>query len=109
MNLSVHERMVLLDILPREGTFVKLRLLKELRTFLGFSEVDIERFKPKETQLEDGRGRVEWDMSVDQMTEISISPTQREMIVEALQKMNAEARLTDREYSLYEKFVEGLE
>ena len=104
MNLSVAERYTLLSLLPQEGTFTTLKVVRKLREALSFSEQEISDFKIKETQTPNGVV-AQWDASAAS-AEISIGEVATDLIVNALKKLNESGKLTDREFSLYEKFVE---
>ncbi len=50
MELSVGERMVLLTILPKEGSLVDLRIIRDLQASLSFSEEDYAKYEIKLTK-----------------------------------------------------------
>lgn len=99
MELSVIDRIVLLDILPPAGTFLTMKIVRQLRDNLHFSEEEL-----KEFELAEKDGRYTWERS--RAVEVPIGPKAKEIIAAALKGMDAEERITDREFSLYERFVE---
>ena len=108
MKLSVGERYVLLEILPNEGTFTTLKILRSLQENLSFSEGDVKINSIKELVLDDGRINVTWDTSVPE-SEVPIGERGEDLIVTALKQLDKDGKLTQRHFSVYEKFVEHKE
>ena len=102
MELSVVERLTLMQILPKEGSFSTLRSIRELREAIAFDD-DAEEYGLREGMGPDGNGMVRWDKDVPK--EIAIPPKALPVIVDALVGMDKQKRLTDQHFSLYEKFV----
>jgi len=102
MKLNVLERMMLLNVLPREGSFVTLKVVADLRDELGFSETEHKKYKFVETE-----GRVTWNPAVEQFKEVHIGEKATDVVVDALKKLDEEKKLSLESMSLYEKFVEG--
>lgn len=102
MQLTVKERIMVLNILPAEGNFVTLKIIGDLKSALSFTEEELKSFEIKE----DG-GRVTWNQTAKQEAEISVGPKATSVIAEALEKMDRENKLTVDHLSIYEKFVDG--
>jgi len=98
MELSVIDRIVLLGTLPESGTFLTMKIVRQLRDNLYFSEEELKEFGLKQ----EGQQFV-WQTS--RAIEVPIGPKAKEIIATALKAMDAEERITDREFSLYERFV----
>ena len=103
MELGVFDRLILLNILPKEGDFTTLKIVRKLREDLSFTE---EEHKALEFKAED-EGRVVWRTEADEPKEIPIGEKATDIIVEVLKKLNDDKKLQDQHYSLYEKFVGG--
>lgn len=102
MKLNVLERVVLLGILPGEGDFTTLKILRELRDSLGFSEKEYKKFN-----LETKENQVTWDpVEGAKDVEIEIGETARDIIKDALVKMDQDKKLEEKHFSVYEKFVQ---
>lgn len=102
MKLNVAERISLLQILPSEGDFTTLRVLRELQGKLGFSEADWKKFK-----LERVEDRVQWDIKEGAKdVEIEMGEKALEIIKDALVKLDKSKKLTSQLISVYEKFVQ---
>lgn len=100
MKLGVFERLILLNILPKEGDFTTLKIIRKMREDLSFSE---EEHKTLEFKFEENR--VQWKSEADKPREINFGEKATDVIVEVLKKLNSDKKLTDQHYSLYEKFV----
>lgn len=101
MKLNVLERMMLLNVVPREGSFVTLKVVGELRNDLSFSEAELKKYKFVETE-----GRVSWNPAAEQIKEVHIGEKATDVVVEALEKLDEEKKLTMEHVSLYEKFID---
>ncbi len=101
MQLNVGERLVLLSILPEESNFVTLKIVRELKEKLSFSEEELKAYNFKQ----EGNS-VKWDATVDTNKEIAIGEKQTDLIKDALKKLNDANKLKQEHFGLYEKFVE---
>lgn len=102
MKFSVAERMALLGMLPAEGDIVTLRILRDLKAALSFSEDEIARGKITAQP----NGWVIWDQSVQLEKEIEIGPAAFGVIRTALKNANDAKKLKEASIGLYERFVE---
>ena len=100
MKLTVLERLVLQQILPQEGNFVTLKILRSLKTNLGISEKEY-----KEFEIDQNGEQVTWNAKGNEEREIEIGEKATDIIVESLKKLNEEQKLTEQHYSIYEKFL----
>jgi len=100
MELNTVERLTLLNILPMEGTFITLKLVRELREMLSFDELELKRLK----FVQEG-DQVRWDESIDTLKDCDIGEKMTDLIVECLKKLDDEKKLILQAFSLYEKFV----
>jgi len=101
MKLSVHERLLLLNLLPATGDITSIKLLRKAKEDLSFNE--------KENKdlgfVQDGemlrwnseKGNVEKDVTIGEII--------TELIKTELKKMNEEKKLTEQHISIYEKFI----
>uniref|UniRef100_A0A6M3LFR9 Uncharacterized protein n=1 Tax=viral metagenome TaxID=1070528 RepID=A0A6M3LFR9_9ZZZZ len=100
MELDVRERLILLSILPQEGNFITLKVMRQLREGLSFNEEELKQYSF--VQNED---RVTWDDKVEQVKEIEIGEKATDIIKESLKKLNETKKLKDEHYTIYEKFM----
>ena len=99
MKLNVLERLLLGNMLPDNGSFVTLKIVRDLRTTLMFTEEEINTIS-----LRDDGGQVKWELNIEK--DFEITPMQIQLIVNALKKLDADETLTEQHMSLCEKFLE---
>lgn len=103
MKLKVFDRMILLNILPKEGDFTTLKIVRKMREDLSFSEVE---HKALGFQfLKDGR--VKWKVEASVEKEINFGEKATDIIVDTFKKLNDDKKLGDEHIDLYEQFVGG--
>ena len=100
MKLSVHERVVILSLLPKEGSFATLKILEQLRMSLSFTEEELKKWKIVENTKE---GRINWEK--DGEAEIPVGEKATDIVVDALKKRDKENSLPMRAMGVYEKFI----
>jgi hypothetical protein len=100
MILNVRERLALLSILPKEGNFINLKLIRVLREELSFSEEESEVLKFKQSE-----GIINWIEANDPMKNIVIGEIINALIVDILKTKDRDNKLTEDYISLYEKFI----
>jgi len=100
MKLTVRERLMLLGVLPREGSFATLRIIRRLQDELSFTEEEHQEFGLRET--EEG---IVWNTSAEREKEIKIGFKASEVIVTALKELDRKNQLRVDHISLFEKFV----
>jgi len=129
MKLGVYERLILQNILPQEGDFITLKLVRKLRESLAFSEKEIAEidFKnhwkcPKCNKVELSAnvikcqdcgiymipaGQVTWDeeKAINVVKDVHMGKAMLNLCETALQKLSDEKKLTEQHMSLFEKFV----
>lgn len=100
MNLNVKERLMLLGLLPNEGNFANLKIIRKLQEDLSFSEEEHQEFGLKETEQ-----GVEWVTAADREKEVEIGLKASEIIADALKDLDRKNKLQVDHISLFEKFV----
>jgi len=99
MKLSVVERLVLLELLPKEGSFANLKLLRIARESLSFDEEE-----NKALNIHQEGDRVIWNNNVNIIKDVTIGEVATQMIVKELEKLDKEENLKEEHLSLFEKF-----
>jgi hypothetical protein len=104
MELNIAERLTLLGILPKEGNFLTLKILRKLREELSFSEEELKKY-----QITQDGEQIHWNSEKDKKEpkDFKISGELLAVIVKSLKELDASGKLTINHYSLYEKFVES--
>jgi hypothetical protein len=93
---------MLLGTLPKEGDFTTLKIIRKMREDLSFSEDEHAQLNFRTTE-----SGMAWNAAGDMPRDFSFGEKATDMIIAALKKLNAEKKLTEDHYSLYEKFVEA--
>ncbi len=116
MELTIGERFGLLGILPNEGDFVTLKLVRNLQEKLSVNEDDFKKYgiltEGEEYTVQDGvvrvvkEGGVRWaPESADLVDDIEIGGKTLSIVVGILEKLSNENKLSMQHISLFEKFV----
>ena len=106
--LNLPERMHLLGILPQEGNFTTLRIVRALREQLSLSEAEHAEFGIETKQNENGSVTYNWSNGDAALTakEFQFQPKALSIIIEVLRHLDAQKQLRTEHISLYEAFVE---
>lgn len=105
MKLSILERLMIMNILPKESNFLTLKIIRELQTNLSFSEEEISFYKMETLE----NGNIKWDDKKEQEKpekEIEIGGKTMSIIVESLEKLDKANKITLSHFSLCEKFLD---
>jgi len=99
-KLDVLERLILLQVLPKEGNYSNLKALRVVREALAFSEAENKALAFREEQ-----GMLRWNPLGAPPKEIFFGEIIEGLIVKALKELDKAEKLTQDHFSLYEKFV----
>jgi len=102
IKLNVMERIMAMNVLPKEGSFVTLKTIRDTTDKLGLKEVELKEFEVKQ----DG-DKVTWNQKGNEEVEIDFGERAIDLMTGALKKLSEENKLTQQQFSLYEKFVKG--
>ena len=107
-KLSLKDRIALLNILPREGNVVTLRIIRDLQGALGFSEAEISDYAIAVTHVGAGKGfRTSWNAQGNKAVKsVKIGVNAESVIVEKLKELSDKKLLPLDLLDLYERFVE---
>lgn len=100
MKLSVKERLLLLNILPKESNFLTLRIVRDLQNALSFSEEEVKQFEFKT----EGNKAI-WNQEKEIDKEIQIGEKATDLIIDSLKELDKLKKINMDIYNLYEKFV----
>lgn len=98
MLLSVQERLIMLSILPAEGDLTSLRVIRDVKMALGFTEEEIATIG-----FSYADGRTTW--KTDMQTEIAVGPKVLTIVHSAFGKLNQNQALTLDMLPLYERLL----
>jgi len=104
MELTVLERLVIQGLLPKEGNYTTLKLLRECREALSFDDLENRRLE----FFQDG-DQVRWNETAgrDIVKNIEFGEVMKLEIIASLKKLEEEKKLRDEHFTIYEKFVEN--
>jgi hypothetical protein len=100
IGLGIGERLMVLSILPKEGSFVTLRLIRGLIDRLGLTAEEITKFGV----VEEG-GNVKWHISGNEPIDFEFADAELDLIKKELKRMDSENKLPIDLFPVYEKFM----
>jgi hypothetical protein len=100
LKLNTFDRLVLLNILPREGDITILKIVRKLRENLSFSEAE-----HKALQFKQEDGQIKWRTEADSPKDVFLGEKATDIIVETLKSLSAQKKLLEEHLPLYEKAV----
>jgi hypothetical protein len=106
IKLSLFERLVCMSFLPKEDSFITLRIIRDLQRELAPTEKEIKLAGLE--RLPDGIIRAK-DWFAVKEKEIVFFSTTRKFIIDALRNLDEAERLPNEYYTLYEKFIKDPE
>ena len=98
MKLNVLERILLGQILPKEGSFTNLKLLRVIKEDLSFTEKENKLLKFRQ----EGE-RTMWDNAVKEK-EVKVGEVTHSLVLKKLLELDKEEKLTEEHITLWEKF-----
>lgn len=100
MKLNVLERLLLLNMLPGEGDLTTIRIVRQLREELSFSEEEHAalNFRPV------GENQLRWEDGVVDDKEFDFAAKATGLIADALEKLIKEEKVQEQHISLFDKF-----
>jgi len=117
MKLKLLERFVILKMLPIEGTFATLNIVRTLQKSLAPSEEEYKEFGIKQAGEEyidkDGNkiivpeNQSMWNEKGVEEIDIEIGEKATDIIIESLEKLDKEGKLMSQHMSIYEKFIKN--
>lgn len=99
MELSILERINLLNVMPVEGDLVSMRVVKKLRDDLGFSEEEI-----KSNQITSEDNQIKW-RETGYTKEVSVGEKAVEVIKAAFEKLDQAGKFREDLIPLYDKIA----
>lgn len=100
MKLTILERLLALGVLPKEGSYITLKVIRRGQEELSFTDEEIKKYK----FVNEGE-QTRWDDKVEQETDIKLGSKVKTLIAEELEKLDKDKKLTQQHFTLYQKFV----
>ena len=105
-KLGLFDRLVCLALLPAEGSYATLKIVRDLQMELAPSEEESKLAGIVPNLLTGGtEAKLGWDKV--EPKEIVFGDIAKGIIIAALEKLDAEEKLTQQHYALYEIFIIG--
>jgi len=101
MNLTINERIMTLNLLPKQGDITMLRQLRVLKETLSFTDKEKEEW---EVIFDEMHGMVKWDDKKVKEVDIEMSERMEKLIAAELRKLNKAQKLDESQVSLWDKF-----
>lgn len=99
MQFTAYERLLLLNVLPREGDLATLKIVRDLLDRLGFTEAEHQVL-----QIRQDGDEVHWVREVDTPVEIEVGVTAYQVIQTTLRNLERQKKLRLEHLPLYERF-----
>ena len=104
MELTIFERLNLLNILPPAGDLTTIRIVRKLREALSFTEAEA---KEHNVAVDAKTNQVTWDN--DREKPIEFGAKAREIAVKALEALDEAGTVEEKHLTLFDKFGVGLD
>jgi len=103
MELGILDRLVLLQVVPKQGDITTIKLVQDFISECGFSEEELEEYKIGET----AQGGAKWDDPEDNpyTKDVSIGDRLFRMIKKEFQNLNKKKQLQLSHIKVYDKFI----
>jgi hypothetical protein len=99
IGLNVGERLIVLNIIPKEGNFVTLRMIRTLINRLAPSAEEITEF-----EILAENNTVRWNVKGNVPIEFEFADAEVDLIKKELKRMDSENKLPMEVFPVYEKF-----
>ena len=116
MLMGIADRLTVMNILPVEGNYATLGLIRTLKKQISLTEEDFKEFRIKmdgekyfdeETKKEVivPEGQLHWNKKGNEGKEFEFGIKTEEIIVDSLKKLESSKKLTMNQFGVYEKFI----
>jgi len=107
MKLEVAERIAAYNLLPKEGDYAALKVIRRAREVLLFTPQEIEFLEMKSLPGADGKPSTTWskEKAKDCVKDIPLDEYITSVIRDALADLNRKKKLSEEYFGVYEKFV----
>jgi len=100
MKLNLGERFTALGVLPKEGNFTTLKIVRDLQNILAPTEQEFKEFEIKQQDTQ-----IAWNKKGAEEQEIEIGEKATDVIIEALKQLDKDKKLMPSHLSIWEKFI----
>jgi len=100
MKLSVLDRLIILNVLPKENDVTTLRIIRKLKEELSFTEQEY-----KMLQFVGDEKGLRWNIEADIEKDVEIGEKATDIIAEAFKTLSSQKKLHEEHLDIYDKFV----
>lgn len=100
MQLKFLDRFLLLNLLPKQGTFEDLIVTKDIKSKIEVTQEELKKLNVKSQE----NGNITWDSSKDEPKEIEFTDKEQEIITKELKALSEQKKLTENHLNLYQLF-----
>lgn len=90
----------MLELLPTSGSFLHLKLVREAREELSFTDKETQKLQ---FTTSESTNTIKWVGNLER--EFTFGPVITEMVVKALLALDKKEALEDRHFGVYQKFI----
>ncbi len=101
MNLTIKDRIIMVDLLPEQGGMIDMILVKSISDKVALTAKEITDF----SVVQEGNS-VKWDQSKDTGVEIGFEMSEIELLKRRVQELDASKSITMRTFDLCLKIKE---
>ena len=107
MKLEVHERLALLTLLPAEGDYAALKVIRRAKEMISFTQEEVDFYEIKTVPGADGRPQMQWSTAkaAEAIKDVPVDEYIVNLIRDKLSDLNKKHKLTEQYMSVYDKFV----
>jgi len=105
VKLKLFDRLVCMSLLPPEGSFATLKIIRDLQMELAPTDEEAKLAELEDDLVNGGITAKDWDIVPEK--EIVFGDIAKGIIVAALEKLDKEEKLSQQHFILYEKFILG--
>ena len=102
--LEIGERLALTSLLPKEGNFLTLRIVKSITEKVNLKDAEIKEWNVKAGESSPGVTTFSWRQDTNTETEIEFSEAETDLLRKELNKLDHQNKLTFSNISAFEKF-----
>ena len=102
-KLNVPERLAILSILPKENTFINIKIINEALSNIDFGDEEATELEVKQVGENVSFNKQKGDLEKP----IEIGERAYSIICESLEKLDKEKKLSQLHFTIYKKFIEN--
>lgn len=101
MKLSLRDRIILTTIFPKETSFEKMIIKKEI-----LKKIDITPDEVKEYEIVSSEKGIQWNIKgSEKKVEFELSESELNFIATLLKELSTQEKITDELYDIYKLFI----